>query len=166
MSARPTYPVAMMQTARRLREAGWPWARIQDLVEAEHGRRPSYGVVRRWCDENYRLRHNKSASRYSSIRKAREATFRLGGGAQPSEVYRDAFIRRLLDEGVTAAAVVRVCRVVLPDTGVTEDLVRTLRRSADTARRTVQGSSPELPERPCNAAGTAGTKESDPCAET
>jgi hypothetical protein len=106
------HSVATMARARELRAAGWPWRRIQSILRAELGVEVTRDTLLRWCSEGYAAKKAARVAARNLQVRSESWNFLISGG-NTSDEYRLAFMRRLADEGVSCAAIAKVCTVVL-----------------------------------------------------
>lgn len=106
----PRYSTALMAYVRELRRAGWEIRAIQRVIRDEgHPNVPGRETILRWTNEHYaNSKRRKQRRHYASVNAA-NATFRLSS-EQPE--YKDAFARRLREEGVPVSSIAKVMRVV------------------------------------------------------
>jgi hypothetical protein len=100
-----------MARARELYDAGWGYRKITRLLANELGVQVSHDTVKRWTDPEFARRARERATARNRRVWSARWEFQLGG-ARPSDEYRVAFMRRLRSEGVSCAAVGKVCGVV------------------------------------------------------
>lgn len=83
-----SHPVAVMQTARRLREGGWTPAEIARVIEREYGVRVHVNTIRLWTNERSYKRH-----RTNDVKKKAADRAAAGGGRLRSNAKRPEFVR-------------------------------------------------------------------------
>lgn len=124
-----TYPATLPAAARRLRQAGWSYRQIVDIIEREHGVRPARQTVMTWVDDAYAERTRAARRRAHRREWADRWEFKIATGARLTDEYRAAFVLRLHAEGVKPPAIAKVTKVVLTRP-LNEDQVRYILRKA------------------------------------
>lgn len=124
------YSAKVVSTARRLRKAGWSYRQIVEILEREHGVKPARQTVMTWTDEEYAERTRETRRRAHRREWRDRWEFKIATGDRLSQEYREAFVRRLADEGVRPPDIARVTAVVLPEP-ISEDRVRYLLRRGE-----------------------------------
>jgi hypothetical protein len=109
--------------ARELRDAGWTYQRIAELLSEELGRTVHRRTINIWCSDSHAENHRAWDRSYRQGLRAQSATFRLPG---TSDEYRANCARALHAEGVLIPSIARVFRVLFPDQPWSRERVETL----------------------------------------
>lgn len=103
--------MTVVRQARDLVAGGWS-AEEAARVLAREGINVSGRSIRRWTSTKQYARDLESVRRSQGRKRAKTATFLL---RSTTPEYKEAFIRRLLAEGVPRSSIAKVCTVVFAE---------------------------------------------------
>ena len=115
-TTQPRYTGRVVAFAKSLHEGGWGVTAIRRMVGEEFGvPQPSANAVRLWVDPAWAERRRESQRREMRKRYAADAKFRFSCPNAGTVEYREAFVRRLADEGVSVRSIPRVLAVMFDE---------------------------------------------------
>lgn len=130
----PVYPASAVVRARELREAGWTYKRITELLMREVGSAPHHTTLSRWCDPDQGERHRATSRARQKLRRQMHGNGgRIGLGHHTPAFQEDRCVALLTTAGMRATQVARALDFDYPDQGWNTHRVRTLAAAEEIA---------------------------------